>query len=266
MYICGAAYLGFTFPGRKWWDFQKRERILEFVIQDVFGEAGFLLRVRIEEYRTGSFVLQTDEYRRDEIRQAFLHRILKNRHYDALFVMDWDGDGLVRLLPKLVEDKNYLAVLTSRPEVYEEVMESIAMEYGLIGTVFSDYRDFAWYQRQVCVNRHALILWENAPKHEDLNGKNIFYRFGEGDFLVDFSVKQDCRPMYWRKRMDAEYVNMPIFLDNMVKNRYNSLVNEGLLPKGHEPDTEQNVYRSDHESKLTEIRKGIRKWKKRKLF
>ena len=66
--------------------------------------------------------------------------------------------------------------------------------------------------------------------------------------------------------MENDYASMSIFLDNIVKNRYNSVVNEGLQRGTLEFSVlQQNVSRTDDKNKLGEKRKGIRKWKKRRI-
>lgn len=278
VYTCGAAYLGYEFPKRKWWDFEKKERFVEFILDDIFEkeksgknesffrDEGISMRVRIAEYDTGAYQIWVDERRREDIWRAFLEQILQKKHYEALFVIDGDGEHFADILPYFAEDKNYLAVLTDYPEKYEGVMERIALEFGLIGMVFSDYRDFTWYQRQVGVKRQALVFWGNSPKKQMQKERMVFYRFQEDDFLIDCSIGQEYQSLIRGKRMEADYMSLPVFLDNMVKNRYNSLVNEGLQQKGQSSQWQQNVYRSDNKNKLSEKRKGIRKWKKRKIF
>ena len=58
-----------------------------------------------------------------------------------------------------------------------------------------------------------------------------------------------------------------IMLDNIVKNRYNSVVNE-RLPRVMEqsPYEQQNVYRADDKNKLSEKRKGIKNGRKEKYL
>ena len=82
---------------------------------------------------------------------------------------------------------------------------------------------------------------------------------------MDFGQKEDCPKKFLQKRMENDYVSMPIFLDNIVKNRYNSVVNEGLQNREIRISRlQQNVYRAEDKNKLSEKRKGIKKWKKKR--
>ena len=46
--------------------------------------------------------------------------------------------------------------------------------------------------------------------------------------LMDFSNSGILRELIFRKRLQITYASIPIFLDNIVKNRYNAVVNEGI--------------------------------------
>ena len=78
--------------------------------------------------------------------------------------------------------------------------------------------------------------------------------------MIDLSETESYRKMVLSKRMETECVSLPNFLDNIVKNRYNSLVNEGLF------QIQGISYVLGEHKKRMEKREGIKKWKKRKIF
>ena len=287
IYTCSAEYIGFSFPKRKWWEFSKKPREVQFTFVEKFSNEEVLVLMRIlenfeAEMETADGARLTLEESvsdsdmpcciyippayRDEIWQEFIKRSIKKKRYDVLLVVDLYGSSFPELLMKNVEDINYLAVLTKRPEEYEYILNILAREYGLFGMFFSEYKDLMRYQRQICDGRRVLVFSGERSFDEYDGSRRMFFRFPKGSLVLDFDMASDSQKMFRRKRMENDYVSLPIFLDNIIKNRYNSVVNEGLqIKKGRESQLQQNVSRTDDKNKLGEKRKGIKKWKKRRI-
>ena len=289
VYTCSAEHIGYTFPRRKWWDFSKKQREMNFELAAGLADEDIVVYVRIlekysmeygsrtaeeflqkqntgifEEYQSGYDVRIPKAYR-EEIWCAFAKEILKRKSFEILFVIDPSGEEFGDILLDFTEDKNYLAVFTANPEKYEAVMEQLSMETGLIGMVFTDHKEFVRYQRHICEGKQALIFMGNHINKLDQERKPHFYRFPKESLVLDFSENGVYYKMLRSKRMTTDYVSMPVFLDNIVKNRYNSVVNE-RLPRVMEqsPYEQQNVYRADDKNKLSEKRKGIKNGRKEK--
>ena len=269
IYICSAEHIGFTFPKRKWWDISKkpREAVLEAV--ETFSGKKVWVLMRILENdcmlagMTGveqSFDREALTYKREslpyhiyvpavyreEIRREFIRQSCRKRQFEVLLVVDADGTDLVDALVEAAEDVNYLAVFTNVPEQYEIVLERIAQETGLIGMIFTGQRDFKQYQRQVCGEKNVLVFMENQNAGDDGRKKRTFFHFPPSSLILDFSEQEYGQKTVWTKRMENDYVSMPVFLDNIIKNGYNSLVNEGLQTGAVRISRlRQNVYRTD---------------------
>lgn len=289
IYTCNAEHIGFVFPKRKWWDLSKQPREVRMEFVETFSgeEVGVCARVLEsgssvgQRKKTAATAVEVGESLeskslpgchiriplayRNEIWQEFILRSRKKKKYEALLIVDPDGSGFPDRLPANVEDVNYLAVLTAEPLEYEYVLDELEREYGLFGMVFTQYRDFAQYQRQVCAGNHVLVFMGDGG-WSDETGKSTFFRFPKGSLVLDFGESSAYHKMIKGKRMENDYARLSVFLDNIIKNRYNSVVNEGLqIKKGQESHLQQNVSRTDDNNKLGEKRKGIRKWKKRRI-
>ncbi len=290
IYTCGAEYIGFIFPKRKWWDFSKKPREEQFTFVETFSGEEVLISMRIlegiateqdSEYYTmisygersayadsipeGCFIDIPPAYK-DEIWQEFIMQSQKKKRYDTLLVIDPSGCVFPDLLMRNAEDINYLAVFTENPQAYEYVLGQLEQEYGLSGMVFTQYRDFVQYQRQICEGRQTLVFMGEGRITGNGNGRRTFFRIPKGGMVLDFDDELTCRKMFREKRIGNDYLTLAIFLDNIIKNRYNSVVNEGLqMNKRQESYLQQNVSRTDDKNKLGEKRKGIRKWKKRRI-
>ena len=190
-------------------------------------------------------ILIPNAYRR-EIRREFIKRCVGKQRYEILLVIDPIGEGLADLISEAVEDMNYLAVFTPSPEIYESVLEHIAEETGLIGMIFTDYRDFKQYQRMICEEKNVLVFLGSREDTKNGSQKPAFFHFPKGSLVLDFNEQEVIQKLIRVKRMENEYVNLPIFLDNIIKNGYNSLVNEGLQTEDIQiSGLRQNVYRTD---------------------
>lgn len=275
IYSCSAEHIGFSFPKRKWWDFSNSPREARFSLVEKFTdeEVGILMRIyeniEAKESDCGAwgYEVTIPPVYRDEIWQEFIKCSKKRKRYDTLLVVDYPGSSFSEFLIKSVDDVNYLAVLTQEPDSYEYVLAEIVQEYGLAGMIFTQNRDFVQYQRTFCRNRNVLIFMGEGCFSRNDDRRNVFFKFPEGSLVLDFDIVSDRQKTFCGKRMGNAYVSMSIFLDNIVKNRYNSVVNEGLQSGVIQIyRLQQNVSRADDKNKLSEKRKGIRKWKKRRIF
>ena len=291
IYTCSAEYIGFIFPKRKWWDFSKKPREEQLTFVEKFSGEEVLISMRILESIAaeqdaecyikishgeksvlddstveGGIIYIPPAYR-DEIWQEFIKQSRKKKRYDTLLVVDPSGRDFPDLLMRNAEDINYLAVLTERPQAYEAVLAKLEQEYGLSGMVFTQYRDFVQYQRQICEGRQVLVFMGTDWFTGAGSVRRTLFRVPKSGLVLDFDTALTCLKMFREKRIGNDYVTLANFLDNIVKNRYNSVVNEGLqIKKGQQSHLQQNVFRTDDKSKQGEKRKGIRKWKKRKIF
>lgn len=284
VYTCSAEHIGFIFPKRKWWDLSKKPREARLEAAETFSDKKIRVLMRIWEDGSSidnglSGMMQADAKEvlpyhihvpaayREEIRREFVLQSCRKRQFEVLLIVDADGDTLVDLLVESAEDVNYLAIFTKNPKQYELVLEKIVQETGLIGMIFTEYRDFRRYERLVCEGRNVLVFLGNRKSGADDKIKTVFFHLPKGSLVLDFWEQESGKKMVRTKRMENDYVSVPVFLDNVIKNGYNSLVNEGLQTENIQIFClRQNVYRTDDENKLSEKRKGIKKWKKRRIF
>lgn len=239
IYTCSAEYIGYTFPKRKWWNIFKKPRICQFVITDVGEKENIDIIVQILEtpeweQAEGSmspctYRVQIAEPYREEIEHWFAGEILQEDVSEVLLLIDPTGEEFTDILIDFAEDKNYLAIFTEHPQKYEMILERLEEETGLIGMAFTEYRDFVHYQKVICRGKPAVVFIGKGILQQQQNGKMYFYRFPKKSIVLDFSEEEFYHKMFRGKRMEADYVSMPVFLDNIVKSGYNSLVNEGVL-------------------------------------
>ncbi len=237
---CNAEHLQYTFPKRKWYQLIRYNRIammrLTFDNKDVL-ETDIRLEL-YEDLEPGSFTILIDSDFKQSLYQAFL------KHYEGAYrdiehmVLVDDADIISPgLLYELAANRNYLSILTDNPQKYEEVLEQVEMDYGLVGMVFTTGKEFLKYLKQMPEKRRMmLIVGETAgDEAKGLKGQRIQkWKMSllccppKESFLVDFSPNGIYKELIFKKRMKITYASIPIFLDNIVKNRYNAVVNEGI--------------------------------------
>lgn len=267
IYTCGAEYIGYHFPKRKWWDFSKKVREVQMEWAETFSGQEVPILLRILEAYSAAFHIHIPNAYQKEIFQEFIKRTCKNRKIEILLIVDADATCFCEWLPEQAEDINYLAVLTKNPQEYEAVMNSLVYEYGLCGMIFSWYGDFLRYQTQICNGKKVLVLMGNRTWTDEGGNTRRNLRFPKGSLVLDFDHVSFFEKSAKEKRLDADKVSLPVFLDNIIKNRYNSVVNEGLQGEVIKKTIlQQNVYRTDDKKGSGGKRKGIIKWKKRKIF
>ena len=291
IYTCSAEHIGLVFPKRKWWNYTKQPREVRFEFAEKFAgeDVGIFVRI-LENWVTQESDLQispkgTDKKAegnksgletecdikipgafREEIWKEFINCTVKKRRYDTVLIVDPVGNSFSDILKKYVEDVNCLAILTTNSDGYENVLEELEQEYGLVGMIFIQYMDFVKYLRQFVKDKQVLVFVGENEASADYDAERMFFRFPKNSLVLDFSTGFSERKIYRRKRMENAYVSMGNFLDNIVKNRYNSVVNEGLqIKRERKLNLQQNVSRTDDKNKLGGKRKGIRKWKKRRI-
>lgn len=286
IYTCSAEHIGFIFPKRKWWKLSKKPREARLEVAEIFS--GKKIRILMQIWEDGSedsvraglagtvqngsretlpYHIHVPTAYHGEIQREFITQSCRKRRFEVLLVVDTDGTDLPDVIMEAAEDVNYLAVFTNAPERYELILEQIALETGLIGMVFTEYRDFKQYQRQVCEGKSVLVFMGNRNGEEEGRAQKAFFHLPPGSRILDFHEREYGQKTLWTKRMENDYVSIAIFLDNIIKNGYNSLVNEGLQTEKIDIFClQQNVYRTDDKNKLSEKRKGIKKWKKRRIF
>ena len=248
IYTCSAEHIGFIFPKRKWWDVSKKPREARLEAVETFSGKKIRVLMRIWENDSEDipYRIYVPAAYREEIRREFIRQSCRKRQFEVLLVVDEDGTDLVDDIMEAAEDVNYLAVFTNAPEQYEIVLERIAQENGLIGMIFTRQRNFKQYQRQVCEGKNALVFMGNQNAGDDGRKKRAFFHFPQSSLLLDFNELEYGQKPPWTKRLENDYVSMPIFLDNIIKNGYNSLVNEGLQTGAIQISRlRQNVYRTD---------------------
>ena len=290
IYTCNAEHIGFIFPKRKWWDVSKKPREARLEAVEIFSGKKVRILMRILENdcilagmsgaekpfdkealvcksETLPYHIYVPAAYREEIRREFIRQSCRKRQFEVLLVVDVDGTDLADVLMEAAEDVNYLAVFTNAPEQYEIVLERIAQETGLVGMIFTQQHDFKQYQRRVCEEKSVLVFMGNQSGEDCDRQKRVFLHFPQNSLILDFNEQEYGPRTVWTKRMENDYVSIAIFLDNIIKNGYNSLVNEGLQTEDIQIfGLQQNVYRTDDKNKLSEKRKGIKKWKKRRIF
>ncbi len=222
---CSAEQLQYRFPKRKWYQLIKYNRIalmrLTFGKEDVL-ETDIGLEL-YEDMEPGTFMVLLDSDYKQSLYRALLEYYREAyRNIEHMVVVD-DEEGISpRLLYELAANRNYLSVLTNTPEKYEEVLEQVEMDYGLVAMVFVTEKEFLKYIKQMPEKRPILLITGEKCK------RTILYQLPEKSFFADFSSDGIYKELVERKRLKITYASIPIFLDNTVKNRYNAVVNEGI--------------------------------------
>ncbi len=235
---CSADYLQYEFPKRKWYQLRQYNRIalmrLTFGNEDIL-ESDIVLEV-YENYAGDPMWIVEDSYR-DSLYEAMLMQY--RRYYkDAqhLIVAD-NGEDLSEFLYEIADNCNYLSVMTNNPEYYEDVAQHLEEEYGLVAMFFLLKKELLRYIKQMPEERKVLLILGRAdeeqgkiPKHGILDNRmtSIICCLPKDSLFMDFSENGICKDLIHKKRLKINYVSIPIFLDNTVKNRYNAVVNEGI--------------------------------------
>jgi len=222
---CGAEHLRYEFPKRKWYQLRKYNRIalmrLAFCEEDTL-ETDIRLEL-YEEFTEDALDIWVDP----DFKQMLYRAVLRQYQTDYankehLIVLDETDNILPEMVYELAANCNYLSIMTEHPEKFEEVMDRLEEEYGLVAMLFESVKELIRYIKQITGKRSTLLL-AGEEWH-----RNLLYQLPEKSFFVDFSLAGIYHELILRKRMKFTYVSIPIFLDNIVKNRYNAVVNEGI--------------------------------------
>lgn len=237
---CNAEYLQYTFPKRKWYQLIRYNRIalmrLTFDNKDVL-ETDIGLEL-YEDWEPGSFAILIDSDYKQSLYRAFLAYYRKAyRDIEHMVVLD-DSDSISpEVVYELAANRNYLSIRADNPRKYEAVIEQIETDYGLVAMFFKEEKELLKYVKQMPEKKSTLlIVGENdgedtkGLKRQRMNKlrTSLLCCLPEKSFFADFSPDGIYKELVYRKRMKITYASIPIFLDNMVKNRYNAVVNEGI--------------------------------------
>ncbi len=251
-----AETLQYEFPKRKWHQWNLENRIASMQLKSLQKDKldlDILLQVYekwpdMEQEESESVVLC--EW--GEMAAYYIYPAYKKEIYSALFenfqkeiceqehLIIWDecGEILPEMVYAMAENRNYFSVLTKCPNQYETVFQRIEMDYGLVPMLFEEEKELSRYLKSLPVKNEACLIVEKkkAEKNEDtssfkqVGGKksSLLYSLPKGSMVVELGEEEIYRMRILQKRMSLKYASIPIFLDNIVKNRYNAVVNEGI--------------------------------------
>jgi len=248
MIRCGADYLQYEFPKRKWYQLRQYNRIISMRL--VFADKDVLesdIGIEIYEGYEGEPIRIVEDSFRERLYEAML---LQERgcYRDAehLIIVD-NGQDLSDYLYRLASNCNYLSIMTDNPQNYETLAQYLEEEYGLVSMFFNSKKELMRYIKQMSEKRKTFLIWgsednENGKRTmagiRDKAGASMMCGLPKDSFVMDFSECGICKDLILKKRLKINYVSIPIFLDNTVKNRYNAVVNEGItfqVKKGNKP-------------------------------
>ena len=237
-YVCNEKELNYTFPKRKW--YQKRNRLREVkILLSGDGEkwtngyvGDILLTIKEEAKRE----ITIDLYEEDKtlLYLAALEQLpLAITKYQELIIFDGGNTKVfIELLPFFCQNLNKLSIITDSPFDYEEVLEQIFDDTGLIAdcseSFVGDTREMEesqeekpYYKRQKYLAERTMILFadykEKLPVHLFCKNSTFFHTTFDKKTEREITVK----------RPDIQYFSISNFLDTIVKLRYNTLVKEG---------------------------------------
>lgn len=244
MIRCGADYLQYEFPKRKWYQLRQTNRIITMRL--VFADADILesdIRIEVYEGYTGEPVRIVEDSFWDRLYETmFLQYQTQYKEAEHLIIVD-DGQDLSEHLYRLAQNCNYLSIVTDSPQKYETVSQFLEEEYGLVDMFFSSKKEMLRYFKQMLKERRTFLILgrrdeEKERREPDKWLTSIMCGLPGGSFVMDFSERGICKDLILKKRLKITYASIPIFLDNTVKNRYNAVVNEGItfqVKKGNKP-------------------------------
>ena len=235
---CGADYLQYEFPKRKWYDRRQVNRIalmrLTFTEEDLL-ESDIVLEV-YEDYVGEPFYYVEEEFRDNLYEVMILQYQKKYEDAEHLILMD-NGEDLSGWLYRLADNRNFLSVRTDHSAWYEEVAECMEENYGLVPMFFTSKKELLCYIKQLPEKKKTILIagnpdiekeGEDGAKKMGKNAASVVCSLPKDSFLMDFSKTGIYHDMIFKKRLQITYASIPIFLDNIVKNRYNAVVNEGI--------------------------------------
>ena len=238
MIRCGADYLQYEFPKRKWYQLRPYNRIISMRL--VFADEDILesdIGIEVYEGYDGEPVRIVDDSFWERLYEAMLLQEQTNyRDAEHLIIVD-NGQDLSDHLYRLAQNRNYLSVLTDNPQKYDTPAQYLEEEYGLVSMFFDSKRELLRYIKQMPEKRKTFMVWgreDNGIGKRTMTGirdkvwASVMCGLPRGSFVMDFSEHGVLNELIFKKRLKITYVSIPIFLDNIVKNRYNAVVNEGI--------------------------------------
>ena len=253
-----AETLRYAFPKKKWFQWTLENRIATMQLkawQQDKMETDLLLQIYekcpdIEDLNEQTELLSEQikenifayyipsAYIMDVYQALFLQYQKRMERQEHIIVWDDSGEILPESLYNLAENRNYFSVLTKCPDKFEDVFQKIERNYGLVPMIFEDEKELARYLKRMPVKEAVCMIAEEngtdgqdndlSPKTDRLGIRSLLYSLPKGSLFIDLSKKEIYRIQILKKRMPLEYASIPIFLDNIAKNRYNAVVNEGI--------------------------------------
>jgi len=233
-----ADYLQFKFPNRKWYEISQSNRIALMRLD--FSDTDFLecdIALALYEDYTGEPIYRVQEEFFEDLYKAMLLQYREeHREAEHLILLD-NGKDLSDVLYSLADNRNYLSILTGHPEWYEDVAEYLEGNYGLMPMFFEDKRELLRCIKQMPEKKKTLLVLGNPDlekeratglKNVNPNLASLVCSLPGNSIFMDFSNGGIGNDLIFKKRLQISYVSIPIFLDNIVKNRYNAVVNEGI--------------------------------------
>jgi len=147
------------------------------------------------------------------------------------------GEDLSQMLYSLAGNCNYLSIRTEHPEYYLDATQYLEEEYGLVAMFFDGEKELLRYVKLMPQRKKtALMLGGTEVEIESSRWQKTGSKYlmallcglPKDSFVMDFDSNTMFAEMILRKRLQITYASIPIFLDNIVKNRYNAVVNEGI--------------------------------------
>lgn len=235
---CGADYLQYEFPKRKWYQLRPYNRIISMRL--VFADEDVLesdIGIEVYEGYDGEPVRIVDDSFRERLYEAMLLQEYSfYRDTEHLIIVD-NGQDLSDHLYRLAQNCNYLSVITDNPQNYEALSQYLEEECGLVSMFFESKKELLRYIKQMPEKRKTFLI---SGREDGENGKrtmagirdkvwaSMMCSLPKDSFVMDFSENGILNELIFKKRLKITYVSIPIFLDNIAKNRYNAVVNEGI--------------------------------------
>ncbi len=238
MIRCGADYLHYEFPKRKWYQLRQYNRIISMRL--VFADTDVLesdIGIEVYEGYEGEPVRIVDESLSERLYEAMLWQYRScYRDAEHLIIVD-NGQDISDHLYHMAQNCNYLSVITDNPHDYGALVQYLEEEYGLVAMFFASKKELVNYLKQIPGERKVFLIFGREDEEREKKAKQrlfdkwmnaIICSLPKNSLFMDFSENGICNALFLKKRLQITYASIPIFLDNIVKNRYNAVVNEGI--------------------------------------
>lgn len=164
--------------------------------------------------------LQIIEKNRAGLYQDFYKSVGINRPYfERVYGIGLKYQQDFDMTEAVSENANQLMLIESEPELSQKLTDKMLWENGLI---VEQYNKFHFFRGDKSPT--ALLFFsdhfEGRIPYKDISSNSHFIEFGTGE---------KAKRGIYQKSATVKYESLYGFLDNTVKNRYNSLVNMGIL-------------------------------------